>query len=303
MDSAQKKEYALGLYKRFYRGMSASGRAALKILQNGDPSSRRKSKANSESDTESLKKKVIASLTPDGKQAMDELINSVMPTLHRRASRESVDAEEAKDMAQDAYFGALSALMRFDPKKDVAFETFAVSWGQGSMRRDRLHRNEMQKSSYAREQGRKLLLEAQAIRVETGEDASDSQLALRTGIDQKAVIALNRGKLHSADALINEDGETFANNLPDESWETPENLTVEGAAMHFVQKILSGMRKDLREVLVMEYGLGGAEQMSRKAAAAKLGMAQSSLHKKLKVAELEFAKLSGGMSPQSILPE
>lgn len=185
--------------------------------------------------------------------ARDALVEHYLPLVRQTAGRLAMSLPSY--VGEDDLYGAgcvglLGALDRFDPSRDVKFETFASARVRGAMldelrSLDLLTRGVRERAARIRQASDALAEESAALSTEA--------LAERTGMSVEDVLdtelALRTAEIASIDEAADEEGHTVAALVADASAEAPEAGLERDEAMRIVEAELA----DRDRLLVVLY--------------------------------------------------
>ena len=177
---------------------------------------------------------------------------------------------ELEDLYSYGIFGLIDAIDKYDPSKEIKFETYATIRIRGEIIDSVRKLSLKPRVSMDRI---KILEKAKAeFRMEYGRNPSVEELSEITGIEKEKVnIALIHGlRIVSADE-INSDGFTVTDTLEDIRFKTPEQTVDENDLKEKLQESLNVLTEKERNVILMIY----YEEMTQREVGEVMGVSES----------------------------
>lgn len=204
---------------------------------------------------------MVTSETP--KRSVDELVAAFQPLAHRLARRYSTGSAVDPDLMQVANLGLVLAAQRYDPELGT-FQAFALSTVSGELKkhlRDHgwLVRVPRSIQEHSLDVDKALVVLEQRL----GGSPSVEQVAEETGLDSESVLMAFRAR-----------DVRFSNPMPDTE---PPARPVDLDEQVMVRDALSRLPSKDAELLHMIQ----IEELTQREAAARLGVSQTSIHRRL----------------------
>ena len=153
---------------------------------------------------------MLQDVVQEGEQARDHMIRANLRLVVSMAKRYNGKGVPLIDMIQDGNMGLMHAVEMFDYKKGFKFSTYATWWiRQAIMRRTREQSRTIRLPNYVTEKIMNVATIKKDIAQSTGRNATDDEIAERTGIsvaELQKLYSYSRD-LVSLDAVLSDDGD------------------------------------------------------------------------------------------------
>jgi RNA polymerase sigma-B factor len=217
----------------------------------------------------------VTSETP--RRSIDELVAAFQPLAHRLARRYSTGSSVDADLMQVANLGLVLAAQRYDPELGT-FQAFALSTVSGELKkhlRDHgwLVRVPRSIQEHSLDVDKALVMLEQRL----GGSPSVEQLAEETGLDTESVLVALRAR-----------EVRFSNPMPDAE---PPARIVDLEEGVLVREALSRLPAGDSELLHMIQ----IEELTQREVAARLGVSQTSIHRRLNNAHRRLRQILSDM--------
>lgn len=217
----------------------------------------------------------MTSETP--RRSIDELVAAFQPLAHRLARRYSTGSSVDADLMQVANLGLVLAAQRYDPELGT-FQAFALSTVSGELKkhlRDHgwLVRVPRSIQEHSLDVDKALVMLEQTL----GGSPSVEQLAEETGLDTESVLVALRAR-----------EVRFSNPMPDDE---PPARIVDLEEGVLVREALSRLPAGDSELLHMIQ----IEELTQREVAARLGVSQTSIHRRLNNAHRRLRQILSDM--------
>ena len=217
----------------------------------------------------------MTSETP--RRSIDELVAAFQPLAHRLARRYSTGSSVDADLMQVANLGLVLAAQRYDPELGT-FQAFALSTVSGELKkhlRDHgwLVRVPRSIQEHSLDVDKALVMLEQRL----GGSPSVEQLAEETGLDTESVLVALRAR-----------EVRFSNPMPDDE---PPARIVDLEEGVLVREALSRLPAGDSELLHMIQ----IEELTQREVAARLGVSQTSIHRRLNNAHRRLRQILSDM--------
>ena len=219
--------------------------------------------------------RLVTSETP--RRSVDELVAAFQPLAHRLARRYSTGSGVDADLMQVANLGLVLAAQRYDPELGT-FQAFALSTVSGELKkhlRDHgwLVRVPRSIQEHSLDVDKALVMLEQRL----GGSPSVEQLAEETGLDTESVLVALRAR-----------EVRFSNPMPDAE---PPARIVDLEEGVLVREALSRLPAGDSELLHMIQ----IEELTQREVAARLGVSQTSIHRRLNNAHRRLRQILSDM--------
>ncbi len=179
------------------------------------------------------------------------------------------------DLIQEGNGALIRAVEKFDWRKDVRFQTYATFWIRQAVERSiAFNKGIVRVPNYLQQKMRRLRREG--ILPRRDRDVSINEVSVV--FDVKPEVAnhlLQTERTHfSLDMTIDEDGETFASVLPDNT-ESHESSKIEFTLLCTrLSEVLNNLSELEREILELRYGLNGSSPLTLEEVGRKMNVSR-----------------------------
>jgi RNA polymerase primary sigma factor len=205
----------------------------------------------------------IAAGGPSGTQAKARLVESNMRLVVSIAKAYRSSGIPFEDLIQEGAIGLMTAAERFDPKRGYRFSTYATQWIRQAIGRAVDNKaKSIRLPAHVSESLRKLDKARAEMRRELGEDPTLEQLAQRTGIATRKVVALLNTTQEpiSLDMPVgDEENTSLGSLLYDKTSPDPQEELIDTEMRDEIHSILSVLDEREQHIMRKRFGFDGEE--------------------------------------------
>lgn len=202
---------------------------------------------------------------PDAPKAIEKLVIGNLRYVLSYSKRYIGQGVDFEDINSYGIQGLMRAAEKFDYRKGFRFITYATWWIKQAIERGMADmRSGMHIPMYLNEDIRKIKKFRDEFEEENGRMPSTDEISKSTGIKRAKVLKLFKaGETPiSLDATVGESGDTStANFVPSEN-DDMFDIIVNRELSEVMKTVLSHLEPKERKVLILHYGIGGAERRS-----------------------------------------
>jgi RNA polymerase primary sigma factor len=198
--------------------------------------------------------------------ARQQMIQANLLLVVKIAKEYSTAGMTLGDLVAEGNLGLMRAVEEFDPDAGVRFSTYAAWWIKQSIKKalinagQPIHIPAYLAKLLARFRRSEHELEAQLGRTPTFEEVSRHMKLSRKKAE---IVQQGLQAVTTPTQVGNEDTQAVSEMLPDEDAESPDGRLLAESIGPTVQKFLSQLDERSRNILILRYGLDGAEQQTR----------------------------------------
>lgn len=224
----------------------------------------------------SLPETALDSQLRDAETARDIFFRLNVPLVVAVAKRFSHSGIPLTDLVQEGTAGLRQAIEGYDPHKGCRFSTYArPKIFAACQRYAQEHAGPFKTPTAVYKEYRRLREYRQDLIQQLHRQPTIKEMALAANRSEQKIgqiLTHVSDQAFSLDAPFGDGDESWGSRTADTNAVPPEEAALERLRGNAVLRLVSGLPKCDREVLILRYGLGGVEPMSRKAAAEKLGL-------------------------------
>jgi len=209
---------------------------------------------------------------PDNEQLRQSLVR--IRRLARRFMGRGLDIE---DLASAGNLGLANAALRYDPSRNVKFETYADWWIRKAIYEALAGASAIRLPRHQVEKLKILETARRSLRAGTGEEPRREQLADVSGLSHAEVEKLLQlvRRTVSLEQPSSPGGDIpLAEMLPAADSECPQGSLVRRDMNRYLRLHFGELRARYREVLALRYGLSGRSPMTLREAGAEMGISR-----------------------------